>query len=156
MKFLLVAAVLWAGNALATTTHFLSVQSLRFSATEAVTLEVGATILGEEGQSAKLQIKGVVSRPAQVMEEVSRTTFSDVEAIVSYVQDNYCKSEYVPAGVSEFNAGRHHSAQLKDYVPARLRIEISYYLPPIPGETPRPGDSRMRKTSLVCPNSMRE
>lgn len=157
MKFLLVMAALWAGNALATTSPFLTLKSLRFTATESLTLVVDAMLRDEEGQSTKLQVKGVVSRPEQIMEVSSAQSFPDTEAIVSYVQDNYCKREYVPAGVSEFNAGRNINTQLKDYVPARLRIEITYHLiPNTPGESPRPGDSRLRKTSFLCPNSMRE
>lgn len=156
MKFLLVMAVLWAGNAFATTTHFLKVRSLRFSATEARTLVVDAQLQGEEGQSTKLHVKGVVHRPAQVMEVSPARSFGNVDLLTAFVRDTYCKREYVPAGVSEFNAGRHLTASLGDYVPAKLRIEITYYLPPIPGEVPRPGDARLRKTSLLCPNSMQE
>ena len=156
MKFLLVMAVLWASNAFATTTHFLEVRSLRFTATEALTLVVGAQVQGEEGQGTQLQVKGVVSRPAQVVEISPARSFGNVDLLTAYVQDTYCKREYVPAGVSEFNAGRNLTASLGDYVPAKLRIEISYYLPPIPGEVARPGDNRLRKKSLVCPNSMQE
>ena len=154
MKFLLVAAVLWAGNAFATTTHFLELSSLRFTSTEARTLVVGAQLQGEEGQGTQLQIKGTVSRPAKVM-NVSARPFHNLHSLIAHVRHTYCKREYVPAGVSEFNAGRNLTASLGDYVPAKLRIEIGYYLPPVPGEA-RPGGNSMKRKSLVCPNSMRE
>ena len=154
MKFLLVMAVLWSGSAFATTTHLLEIRFLSFSAYEAVTLVVDAQVQGEAGQSTKLQIQGVVSRPAHVIVGVPGA-FHDRAALVSHVQDTYCKREHIPAGVSTFNAGK-MTASLGDYIPAWLKIEINYYDPPIPGEVPLPGDSFKRKTSLVCPNSMTE
>ena len=154
MKILLVLAVFLAGNAFATTTHFLRLSSLRFTATESRTLVIDAQLQGEAGQSTKLEIKGTVSRPSVVISASTMRLFNDVDQLTAYVQETYCKREYVPPGVSEFNAGRNLTASLGDYVPAQLRIELSYYLPPSPDA--RPGDSRLRKTSLVCPNSMQE
>ena len=126
-------------------------ESLRFSAFEARTMAVSASLTGEQGSGqTQLLVKGTVTRPAQVM-AVEEKGYVNLDLLITQVQTDYCKSEYVPAGNSEFNAGRNITAALGDYVPAQLLIEISYHV-----SSARNVRAATRKTSLVCPNSMRE
>ena len=147
MKFLLVMAVLWAGNAFAASPlPRVALMSLHFTATEVRALIVDAQLQDEEGQSTQLQVKGVVSRPSAT-KTFRPMRFDNSKLLTAYVQNTYCKREYVPTGVSKFNAGRNLTASLGDYVPANLRIEITYYQLDYERVT--------RKKSLDCPNSMR-
>ena len=126
-------------------------ESLRFSVFESRTIAVNASLTGEQGAGqTQLMIKGTVSRPAQEM-KVEEQGYANLDMLIENVQTTYCKREYVPAGESEFNAGRNISASMGDYMPAHLRIEISYHL-----SYHRNSRSATKKTSFVCPNSMRE
>ena len=89
---------------------------------------MSASLTGEqEAGQTQLLIKGTVTRPAQVM-KVEEESYINLDMLIENVQTTYCKREYVPAGESEFNAGRNLTASLGNYVPARLRIEVSYHV----------------------------
>ena len=155
MRYVLVLLCALAGVSSANGTDVLVVESLNFSAFEAHTMAVHASPAGEHGggllgMRKQLLIKGVVSRAAQAM-TVKGLRYADLDMLTASVQMDYCKREYVPAGESKFNAGRNISAVLGDYVPANLRIEVSYHV-----SSSRVVRSATRRTSFVCPNSMRE
>ncbi len=150
-----------AGVSFANDAQLVVLESLRFSSYEAYTIEVET---GGGNQLAicplhiarcstagiVLQIKGTITRPAQVL-EVEEKSYVNLDLLIANVQTDYCQAEYVPAGESEFNAGRNITASMGDYVPAQLRIEISYHV-----SSSHHVRSATRRTSLVCPNSMRE
>lgn len=151
MRCLMVLLCSLAGVSYADGLRLVVLESLRFSSFEVRTVAVGALLADEQdaGQT-QLLIKGTVTRPSQVL-KVEEKEYVNLDLMLAKVQTDYCKAEYVPAGESEFNAGRNITASLGDYVPARLRIEVSYHV-----SSARNVRSATRKTSLVCPNSMRE
>lgn len=151
MRFSLILLCSLAGVSLADSMQLEVLESLRFSAFETRTITVNASLTGEqEAGQTQLMIKGTVTRPAQKM-KVEEQGYANLDMLINSVRADYCKAKYVPAGESEFNAGRNITASLGDYVPARLRIEISYHTSSSPYVR-----SATKKTSLVCPNSMRE
>ena len=152
MRSLLVLLCSFAGVSFASDTQLVVLESLRFSAFESYTLVVSASPTdGASAEQTQLRIKGIVSRPAQEMKLEAEQQYANLDQLKAKVQTDYCKAEYVPAGESEFNAGSNITASLGDYVPAQLRIEISYHI-----SSSSSASSITRKTSIVCPNSMRE
>ena len=151
MRFLMILLCSLAGVSYADGLRLVVLESLRVSSFEVRTVAVGALLADEQetGQT-QLLIKGTVTRPAQVL-EVEDKEYVNLRLLLANVQTDYCKPAYVPAGESVFNAGHNITASLGDYVPARLRLEISYHI-----SSSRNVRSATRKTSLVCPNSMRE
>lgn len=126
MKFLLSAVV---STLLFTVAAHAQVvlEELRLRSWEAKTLYLPIyehETITTDSPSLTAKIKGVVSRPSQTI-EVSPRAFADVETLVRYVLKTYCQAEHVPAGTSEFNAGRNISVVLENYVPARLSITIT-------------------------------
>ena len=151
MRCVLVLSCALAGVSSANGMDVLVVESLNFYAFEAHTMAVNASPAGEQGAGRKqLLIKGVVSRAAQAM-TVRGKRYANLDMLTASVQMDYCKRDYVPAGESKFNAGRNISAVLGEYVPANLRIEVRYHV-----SSSRVVRSATRRTSFVCPNSMRE
>ena len=124
-------------------------ESLRFSAFETRTMVVSGMLTGEDS-TQQLRIRGIVSRPAQEL-KIEEQRHANLDALTASVREAYCTRAYLPAGESVFNAGRNISAVLGDYVPAELRIEVSYHAVYFRGNK-----SATRTTSFVCANSMRD